>query len=691
MVYDSLNLYISGECFTFEPLYADPGVRRETLVVDRDTGMIRLNGVYCCSLYRVQVTSESSSGLTSQTAQFNGSAPPAPTLRQEEVITIYGLIGIIKLNSGEEMRVRLCRFSRVKADIYRNSMTKGDHLVLITDRDKIGKINGKEIFKLTRHKIIPVQRSRLHLSDQQIKDDETYVTLLSQLLGSGFFYFSYDYDLTHTLQRQAEIGEVDKRPIWQRADERFFWNRHMQKRLIDHCVGDVNLSNFILPIICGFVEINHCTLNGKSFIFALISRRSQYRAGTRYHSRGIDEKGNVSNFVETEQLVILESTGQKASYVQTRGSIPLFWKQVVNAKYQPKLVVEPHPKTAESFRKHFTEQIQRYGDQIVVNLVNTHGYELPMGQEFARQIKSMNDPRVRYVHFDFHRECKRMRWDRISLLIDQIQPQLETQGYCLLDGASKVVRQQTSVVRTNCMDCLDRTNVVQSVLARRALNLQLRELNVLGPNERVEDTGDFEKLFKHVWADNADEISRQYSGTGALKTDFTRTGKRTKAGALQDLSNSLMRYFKNNYLDGGRQDAFDLFLGLYQVDPTGKSPYMAAQRPLRVILLPLVVIFSIFMILLTLLVPPESTFYTLVSISVWLGVIFIAHRTILRYGTDFVDLPRLNRSVGLDYRLAKGIVEPYSTDVQMSELGNFVASGQATVVAEGSFVNSKDE
>ena len=59
-----------------------------------------------------------------------------------------------------------------------------------------------------------------------------------------------------------------------------------------------------------------------------------------------------------------------------------------------------------------------------------------------------------------------------------------------------------------------------------------------------------------VWADNADVISIQYSGTGALKTDFTRTGKRTKWGAIRDGINSLTRYYKNNFADGFRQVCF---------------------------------------------------------------------------------------------------------------------------------------
>lgn len=69
----------------------------------------------------------------------------------------------------------------------------------------------------------------------------------------------------------------------------------------------------------------------------------------------------------------------------------------------------------------------------------------------------------------------------------------------------------------------------------------------------MEDQFDFECLFKSVWADHADKISLQYSGTGALKTDFTRTGKRTYNGMLRDLKNALLRYYKNNLRDGVRQ------------------------------------------------------------------------------------------------------------------------------------------
>jgi Phosphoinositide polyphosphatase (Sac family) len=81
----------------------------------------------------------------------------------------------------------------------------------------------------------------------------------------------------------------------------------------------------------------------------------------------------------------------------------------------------------------------------------------------------------------------------------------------------------------------------------------LQKLGILRAGQRVEDQLYFESLFKSVWADNADVISIQYSGTGALKTDYTRTGKRTKWGLVRDGINSLTRFYKNNFMDGFRQ------------------------------------------------------------------------------------------------------------------------------------------
>lgn len=83
--------------------------------------------------------------------------------------------------------------------------------------------------------------------------------------------------------------------------------------------------------------------------------------------RGLDSQGNAANFIETEQ--ILEYKNMLCSFVQTRGSIPLFWSQ------NPNLAWQPFPKIAASldhvraFRLHIESHLFNYGKLVLVNLV----------------------------------------------------------------------------------------------------------------------------------------------------------------------------------------------------------------------------------------------------------------------------------------------------------------------------------
>lgn len=94
----------------------------------------------------------------------------------------------------------------------------------------------------------------------------------------------------------------------------------------------------------------------------LISRRSRFRAGTRYFRRGIDRDGNVANFNETEQILLLErqstpgsvenfndNYAAKLSFVQIRGSIPVFWSEINTLRYKPDLQIMDLPDTVSAF------------------------------------------------------------------------------------------------------------------------------------------------------------------------------------------------------------------------------------------------------------------------------------------------------------------------------------------------------
>ncbi|KAF0709144.1 hypothetical protein As57867_006061, partial [Aphanomyces stellatus] len=146
-----------------------------------------------------------------------------------------------------------------------------------------------------------------------------------------------------------------------------------------------------------------------------------------------------------------------------------------------------------------------------------------------------------------------------------------------VDTDGRVLKKQKGVFRVNCMDNLDRTNVVMSLVARRCVLLFLG-IDTTSLEWLDSPFPAFESFFKNTWADNADAVSIMYAGTGALKTDFTRTGRRTIAGALQDGINSVTRYYLNNFSDGIRQDAFDLFVGNFTADRRTDSPFTVQQQ-----------------------------------------------------------------------------------------------------------------
>jgi hypothetical protein len=74
----------------------------------------------------------------------------------------------------------------------------------------------------------------------------------------------------------------------------------------------------------------------------------------------------------------------------------------------------------DGFQRHFDSQVIIYGKQVIINLVNQKGSEKPLEQAFATMVSSLGSGMIRYIAFDFHKECRNMRWDRLSILLDQV-------------------------------------------------------------------------------------------------------------------------------------------------------------------------------------------------------------------------------------------------------------------------------
>ncbi|KAB5549697.1 SacI homology domain-containing protein [Coniochaeta sp. 2T2.1] len=580
------------------------------------------------------------------------------------------------------------------------------YIIAITKAEPAGRLKGQMVYKVISTDIFP-------LRERQVRDpdEDKLLALLRAQLKTGPMYFSYSIDITNSFQRQAQHDPSS--PLWQRADDRFFWNRFIQSDFIDfrtrggrgQPAPQPGIDPYILPVIFGVLEIRPTHFKSTPLTMILITRRSRHRGGTRYFSRGLDDKGHASNYNETEQVVILNDTGssgmggfagsgdmqsgklgaetketQILSYVQTRGSVPVYWAEINTLKYIPKIQIRGVDAAYPAAQKHFDEQIRIYGDNYLVNLVNHKGREARVKQAYEQMVEMLVSApeerreadqytdekfhiiepskaqqtfdRLHYVYFDFHTETKGMQMHRAQLLVDRLEAALDKQQYFRavdMPGSShslEVRNSQTSVVRTNCMDCLDRTNVVQSLLARHMLDRMFVDLGILQRGSHFSDEDKkFYFLFRNMWADNADVVSKSYSGTGAMKTDITRTGGRTKQGQLQDLNVAITRYCRNNFLDGPRQDAFDLFLGAYTPAAAniGASLIFADRRPVLIQSVPYVAAFSVLFVLLGMFsrtggaVWPMRTFILFwVAVAVW-SLVFI-----FTNGMLYVNWPKLN-------------------------------------------------
>ncbi|TQD79501.1 hypothetical protein C1H46_034965 [Malus baccata] len=95
----------------------------------------------------------------------------------------------------------------------------------------------------------------------------------------------------------------------------------------------------------------------------------------------------------------------------------------------------------------------------------------------------------------------------------QILPNLSR--YFLVDAKGNILEEQKGIVRSNCIDCLDRTNVTQ-----KSLDAQLLRTGVLDSFESISMFAEDYLTFRALWAEQGDEISLEYAGTYALKGDL---------------------------------------------------------------------------------------------------------------------------------------------------------------------------
>lgn len=216
------------------------------------------------------------------------------------------------------------------------------------------------------------------------------------------------------------------------------------------------------------------------------------------------------------------------SYVQHRGSIPVYWTQD-NTGVTPKPdidlnLIDPFYTAAGM---HFNDLFKRYGSPIyVLNLIKQRERtprERKLLEEYERALAFLNqslpeDKKILYEAFDMSRAAKTRGQDVIGKLEVIAEVALQKTGFFHNgDPSDDEVNVQNGVARTNCIDCLDRTNAAQFVIGKRALGRQLQALGII-EGHTVEYDTDCVNTFTHMSVSEADSQDKTNLNTGSMRT-----------------------------------------------------------------------------------------------------------------------------------------------------------------------------
>uniref|UniRef100_A0A8P4KQD4 SAC domain-containing protein n=1 Tax=Dicentrarchus labrax TaxID=13489 RepID=A0A8P4KQD4_DICLA len=463
---------------------------------------------------------------------------------------------------------------------------EGYYIVLITKRRKMADIGGHSIYKIEDTSMIYIPNDSVRVTHP---DEARYYSVCKCV---------YSYDLSHSLQynltllqrpyelwsspassAEEEVQTQSKQDCFDIFEDeglptqvvygllnepyyKYVWNGKLLER-----VKDIVHHDWLMYIIHGFCGQSKLLIYGRPVHITLIARRSSKFAGTRFLKRGANCEGDVANEVETEQIVhdasVMSFTaGSYSSYVQVRGSVPLYWSQDISTMMpKPPIRLDQADPYAHVAGLHFDQMLQRFGSPIIIlNLVKKREkrkHEKILSEELYPAVINLNQflPPANWIDY--------IAWDMARYTKSKL---------CnVLDRLSMIAENVTGVLRTNCVDCLDRTNTAQFMVGKCALAYQLYALGMIDKPKLQFDT-DCVRLFEELYEDHGDTLSLQYGGSQLVHRVKTYRKIAPWTQHSKDIMQTLSRYYSNAFSDADRQDAINLFLQVYQ--PSESKPHL---------------------------------------------------------------------------------------------------------------------
>ena len=267
---------------------------------------------------------------------------------------------------------------------------------------------------------------------------------------------------------------------------------------------------------------------------------------------------------------------------------------------QKPIVLNRVDPTYQATQAHFDDLMRRYGSPIiVVDLVKQsekREREVIVGNEFRNAIDYINchiDDRhkILYCALDYSHISKHRNLNVSSSLNDVATWSVNQTGFFCSYPQWKIAEggviepfdtdchqnlskrlgvpffpmEQIGILRTNCIDCLDRTNVAQFSSGVEALGQQLVVMGIRS-SAKLDPSSIIVRMLIDMYVEIGDQIALQYGGSEAHKKVASAGEKTNVPGQLgkhKELLTSIRRYYSNAFTDRLKQDAMNLFLGFY--------------------------------------------------------------------------------------------------------------------------------
>lgn len=259
--------------------------------------------------------------------------------------------------------------------------------------------------------------------------------------------------------------------------------------------------------------------------------------------------GHVANSVESELIVAVKTRDRLhdprgrsmfSSVVFVRGSIPLFWCQIDPFQPRPEIRISKREPKFDTTKAHFGKMAADYGTPItVVSLIKkkeTTPQETVVGTMFEEALAALADTNqfgqhaLLYKSYDLlqARERQEPVITALTSLFSGMElaftffaigdlPHLYRTG----DHRALVPDSvQAGVLRVNCIDCLDRTNIAQFCFAKVVVTRMLFGMDVIdAPDGNLSEWAGLDKALRDMFVEHGDQIALQYAGSGAMHKD----------------------------------------------------------------------------------------------------------------------------------------------------------------------------